>query len=516
MKKMFVNSLNNRNPSNYLSMLLPIIIALITTFLIRFPMLMELPSTDQGLYAFWSQINYAYLSQGKGLVDFGTLMLYPALTSWVFSFDGNHIMLLRLFDLFIAVIASIIFFYVIKKESGGSSVIATILSIAALSVMNHKVFISSGFNNQFFAAYIPLFIAYLMSQSEIKNKYSWFYIGGLLSLAVLLRETLLPFFIVAGASILYAHGKKITIDFSLGAACVGFPILVLIFFLRGDFFGLFTQYIFSNNYVYSYYDPFKFEYFLRNFLGSIKIFWFIASAAFLTLLLSIKFEKKGKVLFWVLIALVPLIEPLLKVGFPYHFSVCILGLTGLIAYGCSYLPKINTNRNIKYLMTIFLIASLYSAYPSYSDSNIPRIKAVIQDLGQIRNKKFESGANEYSQYLTIAAKINENYSMGSTLASSGLMHVIYPLTGLLPPSRGFADMAELLFDLDFNEDIFIEKLKKSSPDIILCSQRDDRPIMKNLKKAIEKSGLYNRVFDFKKSDKHYGWQQAILYEIKEK
>ena len=167
-------------------------------------------------------------------------------------------------------------------------------------------------------------------------------------------------------------------------------------------------------------------------------------------------------------------------------------------------------------MTIFLIASLYSAYPSCSESNIPRIKAVIQDLGQIRNKKFESGANEYSQYLTIAAKINENYSMGSTLASSGLMHVIYPLTGLLPPSRGFADMAELLFDLDFNEDIFIEKLKKSSPDIILCSQRDDRPIMKNLKKAIEKSGLYNRVFDFKKSDKHYGWQQAILYEIKEK
>ena len=32
----------------------------------------------------------------------------------------------------------------------------------------------------------------------------------------------------------------------------------------------------------------------------------------------IKNGKKGKIIFWLLIALVPLIEPLLKVGFPYH------------------------------------------------------------------------------------------------------------------------------------------------------------------------------------------------------
>jgi len=41
-------------------------------------------------------------------------------------------------------------------------------------------------------------------------------------------------------------------------------------------------------------------------------------------------------LFWLSLALVALVEPYIKMGFPYHFAACIPGLAGLSALGWKY------------------------------------------------------------------------------------------------------------------------------------------------------------------------------------
>ena len=77
-------------------------------------------------------------------------------------------MALRWIDLCLAVTASILFFKVIEKESG-SLLFSIVLVSALLLVMNNYSFILFGFRNSIWAAYVPLFLALLVSQN-INNK----------------------------------------------------------------------------------------------------------------------------------------------------------------------------------------------------------------------------------------------------------------------------------------------------------------------------------------------------------
>ena len=63
--------------------------------------------------------------------------------------------------------------------------------------VNHS-FVLYGFRNSIWAAYVPLFLALLISQkTNSQNQYLFFLIGGLVTLGVLLREPFLFFYLVS-------------------------------------------------------------------------------------------------------------------------------------------------------------------------------------------------------------------------------------------------------------------------------------------------------------------------------
>ena len=174
-----------------------------------------------------------------------TLSLYQFMTAWVYGLEVNQYILLRLIDGLVAVAASIILFKVILKESG-STLFTVILATALFIIMNDIEVIVYGFKISIWAAYLPLFTALLVWQNASKeDKYSFYLIGGLVSLGVLLREPFLPFFLLAGISILIGYGWRVLIKYLIGSAVVGFSVLAVMLMFRGwDLFDLINSYQF--------------------------------------------------------------------------------------------------------------------------------------------------------------------------------------------------------------------------------------------------------------------------------
>ena len=177
---------NNITPSKSLHLFIAIIIAILTTGFLRLQLFSGVPDVDGGFYTFHAQYIHDALTHGQDLKAM-TLNLYPFMTAWVYSFDVNQYISLRLIDGLVAVAASVVFFKVILKESG-SPLFTFILVTTLLILMNDIENIAYGFRNSTWAAYLPLFSALLIWQNISKeDKYSFYLIGGLISLGILLR-----------------------------------------------------------------------------------------------------------------------------------------------------------------------------------------------------------------------------------------------------------------------------------------------------------------------------------------
>ena len=163
-----------------------IIIAILTTGFLRLQLFSGLPSTDDGYYVFASQFYYNNLTNSLDIKDM-PLHLFQLATSWVYGLDVNQYVSLRLVDGLVAVAASIVLFKVILKESG-SPLFTVILATCLFIIMNDIELIAYGFKNSIWAAYLPLFSALLVWQNaSTEDKYSFYLIGGLVSLGILLR-----------------------------------------------------------------------------------------------------------------------------------------------------------------------------------------------------------------------------------------------------------------------------------------------------------------------------------------
>ena len=87
---------------NVTSAVVGIMAILAATAFPRLMLMWGLPATDEGVYAYYAQLAHATLVAGNGLPTSGTLALYPMLLSWIFELGGNHMILLRLADLIMA------------------------------------------------------------------------------------------------------------------------------------------------------------------------------------------------------------------------------------------------------------------------------------------------------------------------------------------------------------------------------------------------------------------------------
>ena len=498
---------------------LAITVAVLTTGFLRLQLFTGLPGSDGGFYTFVSQFYYSHFINSKDLETM-MLLLYPLMTSWVYGLDVNQFIVLRLIDGFFAILTSVILFKVILKESA-NTFFTVILMTALLILMNYIENIGYGFRNSIWAAYLPLFSALLIWQNANKeDRYSFYLIGGLVSLGVLLREPFLPFFLFAGISILIGYGWRVLIKYLIGSAVVGFTVLALVLMFRGwDLLDLINSYRSIAGVIGggSFHLPFTI----------IKKTWFILITASISFIYLIKLycaDKKSvninRVYFWLVIALLPLVEYYSKLGLPYHMANTLIGFSGLTAIGWQYLEKQESRKINKSSIIIIGLLSLIVILPTINRTLIKSsyIYGPIDAIKWVKaSDSFRGGQMiERSQYLKVAAKVYGLTRSDSTLAVSGFWQPIYPLTGLLPPIFSLSHLRHLYLEHNYDENKIIEYLIEYQPTVIVSSTKS-WPGERALPGIIEKTDFYEKIMIVSDNpqENRGGPGGAIVYRLKD-
>ena len=489
-----------------LSLLSAILVAVFTTGFLRIHWITFLPESDGGLYTFFSQYFFSRLTNGELIEPDYPLALYSFLTSWVYGLEINQYIALRWIDLCLAVAASILFFKVIEKESG--SLVFSIVTVSALLlVMNNYSFIFYGFRNSIWAAYVPLFLALYFSQIiNNKNYYLFYFIGAIASLGVLLREPFLFFYIVGLIAIFFGYGWKNLVKYLIGSAVLGFSTIIILTLVRegSNPFVIFQSYLNYYGAFQALNDELLVSYFYKNSLLAIKAYWFGLVISFISAIYVLKLKLKNRNLvisdrffFWLALAIAPIIEPLIKLGFDYHFLNCIPGLAGIAAMGWKYA---NQNESIiikKYLLGLATILCIAGVYPNFSRTlniDVYNKEDVISDAyNQLwRDKYSEIETIRLSNFLIAADMIKKLSKKDSTLATAGFAYPLYPLTGLFPTSYELMDLRACFQNLNWDEDKLVNIIQEQQPTIIFPTKQQLIGIP-NLTRAIQRTGLYERV-----------------------
>ena len=478
-------------------------VAILTTGFLRLQLFSGVPDVDGGFYTFHAQYIHYALTHGQDLKTM-TLNLYQFMTAWVYGFEVNQYILLRLIDGLVAVAASAVFFKVILKESG-SPLFSVILATSLFIIINDIELIAYGFKNPTWAAYLPLFSALLIWQNISKeDKYSFYLIGGLISLGILLREPFLPFFLLAAIAIFIGYGWRVLIKYAIGSAVVGFSVLGVMLMFRGwDLLDLINSYRATGVEFWVWDKDYMVKGILKLAGETLQKFWFILTTASISIFYLIKLYSTNKKLvntnrfsFWLAVTLLPLLEWFFKMGLPYHLANCLIGLAGLSAMGWKHLM---TQESQKVTTSSILIIGLLSLIVILPTINRTLIKS-SNIYGPIDAIKWAKASDSFrgdqmierSQYLKVAAKVYGLSREDSTLAVSGFWQPIYPLTGLLPPIFTLSHLRSLYLEHNYDENKIIEVIKKYQPTIIVSS-KDAWRGEADIPGIIEKTNLYEKV-----------------------
>ena len=497
----YMKSIDKKNNFNikFLHFFIATLVAIFATGWTRVHLIPWGPEMDGGWYTFLAQYFYHTWPNIPSNVPFS---FYSLITSWVFGLEINQWMALRWIDLCAAVIASIVFFKVILKEST-SLAFTFIILISSFLIMNSMVVISFGFTNSIWVSYIPFFTALLIFQNVNKdNHYVFYIIGGLAALGVLLREPLLTYFMVGAVSILIGYGWKALLKYSIGAALLGFPIVGVGLMLRGwDLVGIIDGYSYLGNSLADYKLMMANNH-IKSGLIMASEFWyglilFITSVFYVTkTFLSDNKVNLGRFVFWLVIALVPLIEAWTKVAAPYHFAQCIPGFVGFIALTWRHLSSNESKKTQQYSMVLIYLLCFLGSY-----SKLNLIYNNYSDERTLKNAYNQLWIDSYrypetiktSNFLITADAIRQLSNKDSTLAlGGGGSHPLYPLTELLPPTFRFNDLRSLYASFEFNEDQLVDILKEQQPTIIMPTIQSLWGI-ELLTRAIQRTDLYELV-----------------------
>ena len=266
--------------------------------------------------------------------------------------------------------------------------------------------------------------------------------------------------------------------------------------------------------------------FITHSLIMIKAYWFgivlsIISTIYLfkSYLMDKKIVSINRFYFWLALALVPILEPMTKLGFDYHFANCIPGLVGISAMCWKYFA-LNESKIVKNysLVAIILlcISGVYGNTVKTLSINVYQKENALKDAyGQL----WESNYNEIetiklSNYLIAADMIKKLSNEDSTLAVAGFAAALYPLTGLAPTSSKTWDLRRTYLNLNWNEDEFVALIKREKPTIIFPT-RQQLPGINILSRAIQRTNLYERVAIVSYSpDVYYKSINGDIYRLK--
>jgi hypothetical protein len=334
--------------------------------------------------------------------------------------------------------------------------------------------------------------------------------------------------VVGGFAILFAYGWKTLAKYLLGSIAFGLSVLFILLMLRGEGNPL----IILESYLYhaSGMTDLKEELLASNFITHslimIKAYWFgivlsIISTIYLfkSYLMDKKIVSINRFYFWLALALVPILEPMTKLGFDYHFANCIPGLVGISAMCWKYFA-LNESKIVKNysLVAIILlcISGVYGNTVKTLSINVYQKENALKDAyGQL----WESNYNEIetiklSNYLIAADMIKKLSNEDSTLAVAGFAAALYPLTGLAPTSFKTMDLRRTYLNLNWNEDEFVALIKREKPTIIFPT-RQQLPGINILSRAIQRTNLYERVAIVSYSpDVYYKSINGDIYRLK--
>lgn len=469
------------------------------------------PYMDEGLYAYWAQFVHQSLAQGQGLPDAGGFMLYPLLLSWLCALPGNMLVWLRLADMLVAAWAGWLFCRLLVRESH-SIVGGILLALAFLTAMNVPIVIEAGFKNSIFAAYIPLFLALEQIREQDAHSPRWFVAGALTALGVLLREPLAVFAVAGAAAIWVGRGPQALWRYVMGGLLGGILVLALIGFLRGGVSELIQSYVQAGA-VYGAETGRTWHNFTKYGIKTIRMFW---PLLLLTLGAAIFFWRqstrgtRGRAWFWLVMAILPLLEPLSKIGFVYHFAVALPGCAGLCALGWSKISPASLRLRRKSVVAICLAwFVMFLALPG-----IGQARMTLDTLRAFPSpwpEKYIPDSNTLLAGKAIRAVLPPN----GRLSISGFMFFLYPVTGALPSCPAMSDLSRTFILSGYDLSRFEKILRKDPPDVLVIAETQDEHsaiFTKDLQDAVKKSGLYvlsaNIPVD---KEKNYGWIGCSVY-----
>lgn len=470
-----------------------------------------LPTTDEGFYAYYAQIMHASLVQGTGLPDTGPLMLYPLLVNWIFAFSTNPVVALRLIDLLVAVVAGYALFRVIEIESR-SRLGAILIAALFLFTMNQTIFIQYGFKNSIHAAYLPLFAALWLGLNApaMTTARRWLGIGALLSMAVLLRETFLPLMVLGALAVLISRGLRPFNQLVAGAFGTGVLVIGVILAARGGITAVFEGYQ-DAGIVYAAVANKRLELFFNSggqAMHESAIALIVAGLGLaITLVRSLgksPVTSLPRFAFWLTAALIPLIEPASKISFPYHFGVCLPSLAGLAALGWRNACEGRSALRLRLAagaVGIILVAMIIPRLTPLG-ANWPQTRKV---LANFQAGQWPENLTEKSNYLLAAQAIRRVTPPDGTVAISGFMFALYPLTGHLPPRPELANLSATLIKLKLSGPRLHEVLLQCPPSVVMTTSRTDWPGSSEILAAVRETGIYEEIAEIPMTnDRAYG------------
>lgn len=157
---------------------------------------------------------------------------------------------------------------------------------------------------------------------------------------------------------------------------------------------------------------------------------------------------------------------------------------------------------------------------------IPRLPPLGAAWHQTREvfATFKSGEwpenlTDKTNYLLLAQAIRQATPDGGTVAVSGFMYTLYPLTGLLPPLPQLNQLSEGFMTRKLFGSRFRDALLRCPPDVLMISTRTNLPgnWSSELLASVQETGIYEKITEiFPVNDRAYGNFGGIIFRAKKR
>lgn len=511
-----------------LSNALPIALVLLAGVIYpRFLLLGDYPRMDEGLSVFLGEL----VVQSGQLPLMHGLPLEPLALAGVFYLPGFAVLWLRLCDMLFACIAGWLICRIYQEQSA-KPVFGLLLALTIICPLNYPAVIDAGYKNAIPLAFCFLFLAYRLAAGCAATSMRWFWAGVFTCFGVLFREPFFVFAILGLVAAWVSGGLAAATRYVAGGLAGLAPVLILLICLDGPgVFGAICEAYAGRALLYAQ-ETGRIAHNFHSgiykstihFGGPLVILAFMAA---LCLFCRLKYGRSPKSLargaFWLAVFLLPLIEPLTKIGFLYHFSVCLPGLGGLVAWMAKDLPARNAGSGKIFARACLALCAICACV---SVLGLPPPAMAANSLAMLERfplKGWPEGLEKKSNALAAASAIRSLLPPGGTVATSAFSFFIYPAVGAMPPGSslkgsdyGLGDLGRFYAQLGQNGDRLIAELRKTPPDVLAIGKAYDaheKDYAEELRAAIEKSGLYRLAATVEPDpDRHYGWLGYWIYK----